>query len=133
MPCKFATNVCVFICLMPVDDQQINCQSHNNHVDHKLQVSIKNRVKEEVSPWSVSMSWLQKLNAAMKFLLHWTKLVGNLALTTNIIIDGKSSWTMCLTMHHPMLERCIQAFMVYWCLLMIFFSDMSLSFMSRVW
>ena len=98
----------------------------------QILVKMINWVTEEVSPWNVSMSWLQKLKAAMH-LLHWTKLASNLSSAADTNIDGKTNWTMCLTAHLPTLGKCIQAAMVYWHLWMIFFLGMCLRFMSRVW
>ena len=63
---------------------------------------------------------ITKLKAAMHFMLHWTKLSSNLALTANTLVDGKSSWTMCPTAPTTTRGKCIQVTLVYWCLCMIF-------------
>ena len=73
--------VCVFYTWHPSTiknfQQMKNLLSVTKQSSCQLQAPawMKNRVKEEVSPWTGSMSWLQKLKAAMIFLLHWMKLV----------------------------------------------------------
>ena len=97
-----------FLCPMPIDDQKINdqklstikkltvghtaiimliaCSSMDDNQDQRRSFTLKSKLE-----------LIEKLKAAENFLLHWMKLVKNLSLTADTLVNGRSSWTMCLT------------------------------------
>ena len=155
MPWTFVTDVCVFVqCPTSINNWWLKIYCHQSMIEKCiiinqelenipssvtqrsscwLQILAKMKSRTiEVLPWNVSMSCLQKLKAAMHFLLHWRKLA-SIASKADIIANWKSSWTLCATAPCLTWEKNIQAALVYWHLWMIVFLCMCLSFVSREW